>query len=219
MGRGKEISWLEASGFTHEEVTQALAEVDDEDEAFALLKRRRDKELEAPPAKRRRGFEIDGYWCTADASRSVWTSETLWGEPIRLVLPDLDLDGPVVGRRPTACLKLFGRMEAAASKLSWSDGGPLLCPKFGMAAVYDGGGSFYAPHRDNEKGFGQRPWVNFRSLTAVIYVNPCGFEKAEEGGQLRCFHHCRPTDLTGATARKVEDELMERMGPWLSMQK
>ena len=25
--------------------------------------------------------------------------------------------------------------------------------------VYDGGGSFYAPHRDNEKGFGQRPWV------------------------------------------------------------
>ncbi|CAK9057845.1 unnamed protein product, partial [Durusdinium trenchii] len=82
----QEISWLEASGFTHEEVTQALAEVDDEDEAFALLKRRRDKELEAPPAKRRRGFEIDGYWCTADASR------------IRLVLPDLDLDGPVVGR-------------------------------------------------------------------------------------------------------------------------
>ncbi|CAJ1398940.1 unnamed protein product [Effrenium voratum] len=108
--------------------------------------------------------------------------------------------------KPAVCLELLRRVEAAVSALSWSDGGPLLCPKFGMAAVYDGGGSYYAAHRDNEHtGHAERQWVNFRSLTAVIYVNPSGFESAEDGGQLRCHLGAELKDLTGATASKVQD--------------
>ncbi|CAJ1367800.1 unnamed protein product [Effrenium voratum] len=110
--------------------------------------------------------------------------------------------------KPAVCLELLRRVEAAVSALSWSDGGPLLCPKFGMAAVYDGGGSYYAAHRDNEHtGHAERQWVNFRSLTAVIYVNPSGFESAEDGGQLRCHLGAELKDLTGATASKVQDIL------------
>ncbi|CAE7564046.1 unnamed protein product, partial [Symbiodinium natans] len=61
--------------------------------------------------------------------------------------------------KPQHCLRLFRRMEAAVATLPWSEGGQLLRPKFGMAAVYDKGGS-YAPHRDNERtGQSLRQWV------------------------------------------------------------
>eukprot|EP00439_Symbiodinium_sp_Y106_P032759 s951_g3.t3 len=113
------------------------------------------------------------------------------------------------------CLLLFRRMEAAVATLRWSEGGQLLRPKFGMAAVYDKGGS-YAPHRDNERtGQRLRQWVNFRALTAVIYawapffstarVNPSGFTSPEDGGQLRCHLGAKIDDLNGATALEVLD--------------
>ncbi|CAE7867540.1 egl-9, partial [Symbiodinium sp. KB8] len=107
--------------------------------------------------------------------------------------------------KPASCLRLFRRMEAAVAALRWSEGGQLLRPKFGMAAVYDKGGS-YAPHRDNERtGQRLRQWVNFRALTAVIYVNPSGFTSPEDGGQLRCHLGAKIDDLSGATALEVQD--------------
>eukprot|EP00435_Cladocopium_sp_Y103_P017042 s776_g4.t1 len=115
------------------------------------------------------------------------------------------------------CMKLFHRMEAAVGTLSWSDGGPLLCPKFGMAAVYDGAGSFYAAHRDNEHHSGEAKWVNFRSLTAVMYINPSGFQSAEDGGSLRCFVDAAASDLTGASAKEIQVPWVQNKGcesPW-----
>lgn len=113
----------------------------------------------------------------------------------------LELDN----EKPPSCLRLFRRMEAAVAALRWSEGGQLLRPKFGMAAVYDKGGS-YAPHRDNERtGQRLRQWVNFRALTAVIYVNPSGFISPEDGGQLRCHLGAKIDDLSGATALEVQD--------------
>lgn len=291
-------SWLEAAGFDPKDVREALAEAEDEDEAFARLQKRQLAAQEARLRPSKRGFEVDGYCCTADANP----------KRIRLLLPALDLAGPVVGRiqkdgsmtveidewaqelyfaslpravvpsdttfrreevdlalsqrRPyiwedfatteevkkahselealrergvltsansdttgkqkarsdkvgfleirrdassPQCMKLFHRMEAAVGTLSWSDGGPLLCPKFGMAAVYDGAGSFYAAHRDNEHHSGEAKWVNFRSLTAVMYINPSGFQSAEDGGSLRCFVDAAASDLTGASAKEIQD--------------
>eukprot|EP00434_Breviolum_minutum_P007902 symbB.v1.2.006970.t1/scaffold348.1/size222345/9 len=293
-------SWLEAAGFDPAEVTKALAEVDNEDEAFALLRKGHLEKQEATPLGCKRGFEVDGYSCTADVDP----------KRIRLLLPELDMTGPVIGKvqqdgsmtveidewvqelyfasvprainsvgstfkaqevdsylsqqrpwiwedfatteevlqahkelealreqgvlssansdttgkqkarsdkvgflevgsdDPPNCLKLLRRMEAAVGQLSWSDRGRLLCPKFGMAAVYDGNGSFYAAHRDNEhhvhKGDG-RPWVNFRSLTAVMYMNPYGFDDNKDGGSLRCFLDAKPDDLTGASATQIQE--------------
>eukprot|EP00435_Cladocopium_sp_Y103_P028924 s776_g7.t1 len=81
-------SWLEAAGFDPKDVREALAEAEDEDEAFARLQKRQLAAQEARLRPSKRGFEVDGYCCTADANP----------KRIRLLLPALDLAGPVVGR-------------------------------------------------------------------------------------------------------------------------
>lgn len=45
--------------------------------------------------------------------------------------------------------------------------------------------------------------VNYRSLTAVIYVNPEGFRSPEDGGQLRCFHESGDVDVLPRGGRAV----------------
>ena len=114
----------------------------------------------------------------------------------------LDLHGGSGTECPPCCLTLFRRLEGAASRLTWP-GDDLLCPQLGMAAVYDGAGSYYATHRDNEFGDGQ--WVNHRTLTAVAYVNPSSFQIDGEGGELRCHVGTDRADNSGKTARRVED--------------
>lgn len=131
----------------------------------------------------------------------------------------LDIHGP--GGCPPHCLLLFQRLEAAGALLvssagaraCWPLAGRMLCPRLGMAAVYDGSGACYEKHRDNERvgaqwmGYRQHlgtRWVNHRVLTLVAYVNPKGFL---EGGSLRCYVGAGPGDQTGATARCKEDVL------------
>ncbi|CAL1136436.1 unnamed protein product, partial [Cladocopium goreaui] len=81
-------SWLEAAGFDPKEVREALAEAEDEDEAFARLHKRRLAQEAGRKLRAKRGFEVDGYCCTADANP----------KRIRLLLPELDLAGPIIGR-------------------------------------------------------------------------------------------------------------------------
>jgi len=116
---------------------------------------------------------------------------------------------------PPGCLALFKRLEAAAAVLQWPDSEQLLCPRLGMAALYDGRGAYYKPHRDNEHQEAStshnKParsrWLNYRALTAIAYVNPTGFEDPSDGGQLRCFLGAGVGDQTGSTASHVQEIL------------
>jgi len=128
----------------------------------------------------------------------------------------LDLHG-AHPRCPPGCLALFRRMESAAAALQWPDSEQLLCPRLGMAALYDGHGAYYKPHRDNEQASTNHiksactRWLNYRALTAIAYVNPAGFEDPSDGGQLRCFLGADAGDQTGSTASHVQ-ELLPRGG-------
>jgi len=105
---------------------------------------------------------------------------------------------------PPGCLRLFQRLEAAAAALGWPKNGCLLMPRLGMASIYDSRGTRYEAHRDNERDSKGR-WLNHRGLTAIVYVNPTGFECAEDGGHLRCHVGAAADDLVGSTATRVED--------------
>mmetsp|Transcript_32202 Transcript_32202/g.68944 ORF Transcript_32202/g.68944 Transcript_32202/m.68944 type:complete len:382 (+) Transcript_32202:145-1290(+) len=105
---------------------------------------------------------------------------------------------------PPAMQRLYQRLEGAAAALKWPKNEQLLMPNLGMASIYDANGSHYAAHRDNERGSNNR-WMNYRALTMIVYVNPTGFQSAEDGGQLRCHLGAAPTDVTGKTAKEVKD--------------
>lgn len=122
----------------------------------------------------------------------------------------LDLHG-AQPRCPPGCLVLFRRLESAAAALQWPGSEELLCPRLGMAALYDGHGAYYKPHRDNEQAStchnksASACWLNHRALTAIAYINPTGFEDPSDGGQLRCFLGANAGDQTGSTASRVQE--------------
>lgn len=113
----------------------------------------------------------------------------------------------VCGDRPSCppnMLKLYRRLEAAAAALEWPRGEQLLMPRLGMASIYDADGSRYEAHRDNERDSRSR-WLNHRALSMIAYVNPTGFQRPEDGGQLRCHVGASTGDRMGASASRVED--------------
>ena len=74
---------------------------------------------------------------------------------------------------------------------------PLLRPNQGMCAWYKGGDtkSHYTWHYDNERGKAGddgcsttscSSWRNFRTLTAILYLQPPDWNAKDNGGQLQC---------------------------------
>ena len=81
-------------------------------------------------------------------------------------------------------------------------------------SCYDGGDTFYAPHRDNPSlnelsitNLGLKGWLEARhyrtrAVTALLYLNEQDWSD-EDGGALRVYVDAEPDDMTGSTATRV----------------
>jgi hypothetical protein len=117
-------------------------------------------------------------------------------------------------RCPVHLRRLFTALEEIGSQVADSLGcGPLLTPRLGMVATYDGAHG-YVRHLDNERdetNVQASGYRNFRVLTAIAYLNDEDWAR-EDGGLLRCYDSqtsfartdvCDPPP-TGAEACELE---------------
>jgi hypothetical protein len=68
----------------------------------------------------------------------------------------------------------------------------VYCPDQGMCALYSGQKkAHYTWHYDNERDeWGN--WRNYRTLTAILYLNPLDWDAVTDGGQLECEGQAEP---------------------------
>ncbi|CAD7971237.1 unnamed protein product [Amoebophrya sp. A25] len=85
----------------------------------------------------------------------------------------------------------------------------LIRPVQAMLARYPGNGARYVRHRDNETVDGPRRKMNYRCLTAILYLSDTCDQtpwKAENGGQLRAYLENTPADPRTVLSTTSEKE-------------
>jgi len=81
----------------------------------------------------------------------------------------------------------------------------LLVPEKFMVTIYDGQGARYVAHRDNEYRKENGSWINYRSVSCILYLTKDDIE----GGRLRIFHD----DEKGDEKRDEQTPQVECISP------
>ena len=96
----------------------------------------------------------------------------------------------------TEILKGLDLLEHAAASVANQ---PIFRPDQGMCALYAGDKkAHYTWHYDNERDESGH-WRNYRTLTAILYLNPTDWDGQRDGGQLECEGLDKPIVPYGGT--------------------